>query len=193
MSASSPLHDAARLLIAEASPETVRIVLRLLLDNVAPAAAPRPARPPPLSPASARPGRKHAARRAPTNAMDPDWEELRQQVRGAMTEQGATYADLAAAVDCSAGTVRVSLYRHQPASQRLINGFRAWLAANTEQASGVATPAIPFRNRGGDPARATPAASCPRVASGYTDCWPAGCALRGNARAPWSATSAGWR
>jgi hypothetical protein len=144
----SALHDAARLLIAEASPETVRIVLRLLLDNVAPAPTPKPVRP--LLPASARPGRKHAARRgARATGVDADWEALRQQVRAAMTGQSLDYADLAAAVGCSANTMRVSLHRRQPASRRLIAGFRAWLAANSEQAPEV-TPSLPFRSRGGE-------------------------------------------
>jgi lambda repressor-like predicted transcriptional regulator len=147
MSASSPLHDAARLLIAEASPETVRVVLRLLLDNVAPAPAPRPVRP--LSTAPPRLGRKHAARHAPTSATDPDWETLRQQVRAAMTGQGVDFADLAIATGCSASTMRVSLSRRQPASKRLIAALRAWLAANGERTPEVATP-LPFRSRGSE-------------------------------------------
>ena len=148
MSASSPLHDAARLLIAEASPETVRIVLRLLLDNVTPAAVPGSVRPPPsLTPP--RPGRQKAVRRAPANGVDAGWETLRRQVRAAMTGQGATYADLAVATGCAAGTVKVSLHRHQPASKRLIAALRAWLAANGERAPEV-VPTIPFRSRGGE-------------------------------------------
>jgi hypothetical protein len=47
-------------------------------------------------------------------------------------------------------TMRVTLGRRQPASKRLITALRAWLAANTEQAPGVAAPAIPFRSRGGE-------------------------------------------
>ena len=143
----SALHDAAHLLIAEASPETVRIVLRLLLDNVMPAVV--PARPPPPSLTSPRPGRQKAVRRAPANGVDAGWETLRQQVRAAMTGQGATYADLAVATGCSAGTVKVSLHRHQPASKRLIAALRAWLAANGERAPEV-VPTIPFRSRGGE-------------------------------------------
>jgi hypothetical protein len=148
MSTSSPLHDAARLLIAEASPETVRIVLRLLLDNVAPATL--PARPPPLSSVSLRPGRQKAARRTPANGVDADWEELRQRIRAAMTGQSLDYADLAAAAGCSVNTMRVTLSRRQPASRRLVSALRAWLAANGERAPEVATPAIPFRSRGGE-------------------------------------------
>ena len=145
----SALHDAAHLLIAEASPETVRIVLRLLLDNVTPAAVPGSVRPPPsLTPP--RPGRQKAARRAPANGMDSQWESLRQQVRAGMTGQSLDYADLAAAVGCSASTMRVTLGRRQPASRRLIAALRAWLAANGERAPGVAVPAIPFRSRGGE-------------------------------------------
>jgi hypothetical protein len=67
-----------------------------------------------------------------------------------MTERGTSHADLAIVLGCSTATARVSLSRHQPASRRLIAGFRAWLAANNEQAPGVATPAIPFRSRGGE-------------------------------------------
>jgi hypothetical protein len=145
----SVLHAAARLLIAEASPETVRAVLKMLLDASAAASSPT-VRPLPLPPAFLRPGRQKAARQASASGVNADWEALRQQVRAAMTGQGATYADLAAAVDCSAGTVKMSLHRHQPASKRLIARFRAWLAANGERAPEVATPAIPFRSRGTD-------------------------------------------
>ena len=144
----SALYDAARLLIAEASPETVRIVLRLLLDNVTPAAVPGSVRPPPsLTPP--RPGRQKAVRRAPANGVDAGWETLRQQVRAAMTGQGADFANLAVATGCSAATMRVSLGRRQPASKRLIAALRAWLAANGERAPEV-VPTIPFRSRGGE-------------------------------------------
>jgi hypothetical protein len=67
-----------------------------------------------------------------------------------MTGQSLDYADLAAAVGCSANTMRVSLGRRQPASRRLVAALRVWLAANGEQAPEVATPAIPFRSRGGE-------------------------------------------
>jgi hypothetical protein len=144
----SALYDAARLLIAEASPETVRIVLRLLLDNVTPATLPdRPPPPPLLTPP--RPGRQKASRRARVNGSDPEWEALRRQVRAAMTGQGADFANLAVATGCSAATMRVSLGRRQPASKRLVAALRAWLAANGERAPEV-VPTIPFRNRGGE-------------------------------------------
>jgi hypothetical protein len=147
MPGSTPLHDAARLLIAEASPETVRAVLKMLLD--APAAASSTAVRPSLpSLIAAHSGRQRTARR--TSAADADWEAVRQRVRSVMTERGATHVDLAAAVGCSASTMRVSLHRRQPASRRLIAALRAWLAANGEQAPEVATPAIPFRSRGGE-------------------------------------------
>ena len=144
----SPLHAAAIELIPTASIPTIRAILLMLLD--APAAAiPRTVRPPPLLPAAARLGRKHAARRILPNGADAEWEELRQQVRAGMTGQSLDYADLAAAVGCSASTMRVTLGRRQPASKRLITALRAWLETNGERAPEV-VPAIPFRSRGGE-------------------------------------------
>jgi hypothetical protein len=145
MSASSPLHAAAIELIPTASIPTIRAILLMLLDVPA-AAIPRAVGPPP-SPTPPRPGRQKAARRAPANGTDSQWESLRQQVRAGMTRQSLDYADLAAAVGCSASTMRVTLGRRQPASKRLVTALRAWLAANGERAPEVATPAIPFRSR----------------------------------------------
>jgi hypothetical protein len=99
---SDAIADAARLLIAEASPETVRAVLRMLLDDVAPASASR------SSPSDARPA-----------AADPVWDALRRQVREAMAKRGATYEEPAVAIGCSPATARISVGRRQPASQRI--------------------------------------------------------------------------
>jgi hypothetical protein len=121
---SDAIAAAARLVIAGASPETVRRVLRMLLDDVAPASASR------SSPSDARPA-----------AADPVWNALRQQVREAMTKRGAIYEGLAVAISCSSATARISVGRRQPATQRIQAALREWLEAAPE----VAASALPFR------------------------------------------------
>jgi hypothetical protein len=153
---SDALADAARLLIAEASPTTVRAVLRMLLDEPAPAkagvapaasaAATSPTvRSPPLSPTAARTGRKHAARRTSANGADPDWDDLRQQVRAAMREQGIDFTTLGTALGVAPSSARVAIYRKQAPSRPLAAKLQAWLADTS--AAEVATLVAPFRGR----------------------------------------------
>jgi hypothetical protein len=129
------LHDAARLLIGEASAPTIRAVLRMLLDDVAPASAAD------ASPRTARPARrngKHAPGQA--KAADPEWLALKARLRTAMAERGADYAAIGAAIGQAANTVRQAINRTLPPSA----GMRATLAAWLE-ALEVAAPALPFR------------------------------------------------
>jgi hypothetical protein len=124
---SDAIADAARLPIAEASPKTVRTVLRMLLDDVAPASASL------VPPSATRP-----------TAANPVWDALRQQVREAMTKRGVTYEQIAGVIGCSPATARISVGRRQPASQRIQAVLRAWLEAAPEE---VAAAGLPFRSR----------------------------------------------
>jgi hypothetical protein len=156
---SDALADAARLLIAEAAPETVRRVLRMLLDDVAPAATPPVRPPPPPRPPTPPPAAQSAAprtkRAAPaTRPPDAAWEALRTQIRAAMREQTIDFADLGAALGVAPANARVAIYRKQPPSRPLAAKLKAWLEANTEQAPEVAAPSATFRGRGNGSAAA---------------------------------------
>jgi hypothetical protein len=136
------------LLIDEASPETIRAVLRMLLDDVAPPAAiPPTVRP---LPTASHLAALRRTQRAATTSQTPnaEWEALRQQVRTTRLERGMNYADLAAALGCKKTSLEVNLQRRQPASQPLIAALRAWLEAPTEQVPEVTPPIAPFRRRG---------------------------------------------
>jgi hypothetical protein len=156
----SALHAAAAELLAIAAPKTVRAVLRLLLDEpapaqIAPAVHPRTVRVPQPT------ARKRVARRAAANsAADPEWEALRQQVRAAMRERGTTCEQLTNATGVSTVTARVSTGRRRPATQRLQGALRSWLEDTPSQAPEVAAPAAPFRGggqrRNGSSTAATP-------------------------------------
>jgi hypothetical protein len=144
MSVPSPFHTAAAALLPTAPIAVIKRILRMLLDSEAPAAAGPDARTLPTPARSPSPHRRKSTNRTP---VDSTWEELRQQARTAMQERGVSYAQLAAAIGCAEGTVRVSLHRRQPASGPVQRGLRAWLKANGPEASEVAAPEPPFRVR----------------------------------------------
>jgi hypothetical protein len=159
---SDALADAARLLIAEASPETVRAVLRLLLDDAAPAPAAD------TRAQAAQPAQRNGPAAAPRRVKpaDPEWLALKARIRAVMTERGADHAALGAAIGHAANTVRLAINRTSPPSE----GMRAKLAAWLE-ASEVATAALPFRAvRAANGAAATehsaPASTAWRAATG---------------------------
>jgi len=143
--ARTALHDAARLLLGEASAPTIRAVLRLLLDDVAPAlvASAQTARPAPRN-------GKHAPPLRRAKAADREWLALKARIRAAMTERGADHAAIGAAIGQAPNTVRLAINRTAPPSA----GMRAKLAGWAE-APEVAAPALPFRaGRGGNGAAA---------------------------------------
>jgi hypothetical protein len=157
--------DAARLLIAEASPTTIRTILRLLLDDVAPAAPaapvapgvvlkmtrattvespqPRPAQPAqPAQPVRRRRRKLRAKAKvkvAPNGGgngvSNGDWEALRRQVLSAMTTRQTDFETLAAATGCSRETARANVYRRKLPSARFIASLRQWLATEPPPAS----------------------------------------------------------
>ena len=120
------LHEAAALLIAEASPATVRQVLRLLLDD-------------PPQPAKVRPSGNRRV------ALDAEWRETVGQVKAAIAARGLTRAAVAKKVGLQPGTVTRAL-RLVSASAATRRRFRAWLAEPVVPA--VTAPAPPFRRRG---------------------------------------------
>jgi hypothetical protein len=127
------VRDAAVALIGVAPESTVLTVLRMLVDAVTPAPAPTVPRPVPSSRA------KPAATAQPA-AVDPAWEALRQQVRAAMAERGANYADVAEAIGRSDIGVRISLGCRRPPKSIVRTRLQQWL----DQALEVATPAATF-------------------------------------------------
>jgi hypothetical protein len=136
---SDALADAARLLLAEASPTTVRAVLRMLVDDVLPAAA----RPPLAVARPAVPRARQAPRACPrgvnpsprpkpaSQTPDAEWEALRSQVRDAMREQGIDFPTLGTALGVAPSSARVAIYRKQAPSRPLAAKLQAWLAANS--------------------------------------------------------------
>jgi len=123
----SPLQAAAAALLPEAGDHVVRLVLKLLVDDVLPGAL--PARPP-LALANGKRARRRAAvpkraRGSHPEGLDPDWEALRGQVRAAMTRQGIDITELAAALDVAASSVRVALYRRATPSRPLAAKLKA--------------------------------------------------------------------
>jgi hypothetical protein len=144
----SPLHAAAAALLPEAGDQVVRAILRLLVNELEPAAAPSPraARSSPPPPTPVRTARKRAARQAAApNSVDVEWDAVRRQVREAMRDRDTSYADLAAAIGCAATTAKVSLSRRQPPSQPMQDKLRAWLET-APKVGEVAEPAVPFRS-----------------------------------------------
>jgi hypothetical protein len=134
----SPLHTAARELISDAPEATIRVILRLLLDDKP--RTERTARP--ARPARAiRRKRKRRAKAAPV--ISQEWEDLRHRVRGQMRQRGIDYPKLAEAVGVSASTLRVTLFRHPPPSLRIRDGLRGWLERPAPEVA--ATPPAPFR------------------------------------------------
>jgi hypothetical protein len=135
------VRDAAVALIAAASESAVIAALRLLLDDIAPTSAPRLAPetrtppPPPLRPAPA-PLRKPTTAAVP---IDEGWEELRRQVKAAMAERDASYADVAAAIGRSDIGVRISLGSRKPPKPIVRTRLQTWLEAAPEVASPAAT------------------------------------------------------
>jgi hypothetical protein len=83
---SDAIADAARLLIAEASPETLRAVLRMLLDDVAPASASR------SSPSAAR-----------SSAADSVWDAAVQPFRGERAGNGVARPHTGGAASSASG------------------------------------------------------------------------------------------
>jgi hypothetical protein len=132
----SGLHDAAVALIAEAPETTVIAVLKMLIAAI----EPTPVRPleAPLRPAP----RPSPSRRAPAAAapVDEDWEALRGQVKAAMAERGASYADVAQAIGRSDIGVRISLSTRKPPKPVVRSRLQKWI----DEAPAVATPAAPF-------------------------------------------------
>jgi hypothetical protein len=133
--ARTALHDAARLLIAEASPETVRAVLRMLLDDVAPVLDVSAQ----TAQAAPRNGRHPAAPRLAKPA-DREWQTLKARLRAVMTERGADHAAIGEAIGHAANTVRLAINRTTPPSAGMRAKLTAWL-----EAPEVAAPALPFR------------------------------------------------
>jgi hypothetical protein len=135
------LHDAATALLQEAPEPVVLTVIRLLLDARTPTPArASEARPPPAQ----RPVPVPRARPATAAPIDEGWEELRRQVKAAMAERGASYADVAAAIGRSDIGVRISLSTRRPPKPIVRARLQAWLEAAPE----VASPAVPFPGSG---------------------------------------------
>jgi hypothetical protein len=139
------LAGAARLLLAEASPATVRQVLRLLLDDV-PArsnkmldgnAKARPSAAAVFRNSEQLPRRKRKAARP----ADPAWEALRQQVRTAMLDRSLDFAGLGAALSRTAATTECMVSSRRAPGSATQAALRAWLT----EAPAVASPAAPFR------------------------------------------------
>jgi hypothetical protein len=70
--------------------------------------------------------------------VDPAWEQLRSELRAAMTERDATYAAVAAAIGMSELTVRLGICRTQSPGASMMNKLRTWLAAPAVAADAVA-------------------------------------------------------
>ena len=145
------LTDAARLLIAEASPATVRAVLKLLIDDLAPA-PPTPVRAVQApTPSPARPARKRAVRHVPpANGVDAAWEQLRREAREVMRTRGVSYAVLGAALGLSATSAKINLSRRRQPSARVLAALQAWLGQSAPELAEVAERAAPFRSSGTD-------------------------------------------
>jgi hypothetical protein len=134
----SALHAAAAELLPGATNATIKIVLRLLLDERRPEPTTRSIR-------IARPARaiRRRPKRRPAAPATPEWEELRHSVRTARREREVSYDELARTIGISVSTLKVTLFRHPPASQRVQAGLRAWLAQELEAAA--VEPAATFR------------------------------------------------
>jgi hypothetical protein len=145
----SPLHDAAVALLPTAPIAVVKQVLRLLLEIETPATPPQHADartlPTPSEQLAPQPRRKRATQRPRANGVDHEWEQLRRQVRTTMRERGTSYADVAAAVGCAAGTAKVSINRRLPASGPVQAGLRAWLANGDSTQEAAKSAPAPFR------------------------------------------------
>jgi hypothetical protein len=129
------LHDAAAALLQEAPEKPVVLtVIRLLLD----ARTPAPARAP-VGPRQAPVPRQPAATAQPATP-DPAWEELRQQVKAAMAERGASYGDVAEAIGRSDIGVRISLGCRRPPKPILRTRLQKWI----DEAPAVAAAPVPF-------------------------------------------------
>jgi hypothetical protein len=133
----SGLHDAAAALLQEAPEPVVLTVIRLLLD----ARTPTPTR---ASEARLPPARRPVpvprAKPATTAPVDEAWEELRHQVKAAMAERDASYADVAAAIGRSDIGVRISLGSRKPLKSIVRARLQTWL----DQAPAVAAAPAPF-------------------------------------------------
>jgi len=126
----SALHDAAAILIPQASEVAVRAVLRLLLDD---GAEPAPS-----------PVGRSAAERVEQRAPDSGWNELRLAVRTAMQGRGMGCDALAERLGVSPTTLRIQLGRTKRTSAPLQAKLRWWLTDALE-APAVAVPRRTFR------------------------------------------------
>jgi hypothetical protein len=144
------LTAAAVALLQQASPESVRRVLRALLDeefSILPAEVRAPA---PCSTAKlngvdgpsagamhAVPGAKRAKRRRQAKrpakqsaSADPAWEQLRSELRTEMAERRLDYGAIATAIGMTEATTRLGICRSHPPSPAMMEKLRAWLAAS---------------------------------------------------------------
>jgi hypothetical protein len=158
----SALHDAARLLIAEASPTTVRAVLRMLLDDVATPPAAVTARP-----TTARSNASLPGQALPT---DPEWLALKARLRAAMAEREADYAAIGAAIGQATNTVRLAISRSVPPSEALRAKLAGWL-----EASEVAAAPLPSCGGRGSNGAAAPPDPTPRAPAPSESALQAGC------------------
>ena len=139
------VRDAAAALIGVAPESTVLTVLRMLVDSLMPAPARSPeARLPPV------PRRVLAPRRKPAMAapIDENWEELRRQVKAAMTERSSDYADMAVAIGRSAVALKIDLSRRQPPRPTLQVKLRAWLEQAAPAVAAAPAPFLGSEHRG---------------------------------------------
>jgi hypothetical protein len=136
------VRDAAVALIAEAPEATVFTILKMLIAAIEPVPA-RAAQVPP-SPAP-RPVLSPRAKPAAATSVDENWETLRRQVRTTMAEQGANYADIAAAIGRSEIAVRISLGSRRPPKPIVRSRLQAWLE---QAAPAVAAAPAPFPGSG---------------------------------------------
>lgn len=137
------LREAAAILLEAASPAIVRSVLRMLLDDTPPEAAPvqasratPPARPHPTKPKQTQP-----------KQADIAWDARRREIRAAMLEREIGYAELAKQFRVPVKTLHTALGRRQPPALALRQRLEAWLATS---APAVAAEPPTFRPNGAD-------------------------------------------
>jgi hypothetical protein len=143
----SALHEAAALLIGQASEATARAVLRLLLDDSAESAqelrseAPRSEAQPKQARQRRQPRQSKSVNGA---AIDPVWDQLRSEIRAAMKARNTTYETLAQVIGCSPLSAKINVSRRKPPSPRLLQGLREWLAQQmTAPEVAAARPTFP--------------------------------------------------
>jgi hypothetical protein len=143
----SVLQEAVRELIGIAPADTVRRVLRLLLDEALPG---EPIAEPSAAVTRPSPMPRRKADRTP--AADAEWTATLERIRDRMAERGIPRATIARETGLATSSVSVAL-QGKAASAAVRDRLRQWLADPVP----VVADAPPFRRRPGRPPKQPPA------------------------------------